>query len=47
VAAAVADTIEQPAPPLRVPVGVPAKRALQARKDATETEPFLMAEINW
>jgi NAD(P)-dependent dehydrogenase (short-subunit alcohol dehydrogenase family) len=47
VAAAVADTIEQPAPPLRVPVGVPAKRALQARKEAPETEPFLTAEINW
>ena len=47
VAAAVADTIEQPSPPLRVPVGVPAKRALQARKEAPETEPFLLAEINW
>jgi NAD(P)-dependent dehydrogenase (short-subunit alcohol dehydrogenase family) len=47
VAAAVADTIEQPDPPLRVPVGVPAKRALQARKDASETEPFLTAGINW
>jgi len=47
VAAAVADTIEQPAPPLRVPVGAPAKRALQARKQAPETEPFLTAEINW
>jgi hypothetical protein len=30
-----------------VPVGVPAKRALQARKDAADTEPFLTAEINW
>ncbi|GAA4585794.1 oxidoreductase [Planotetraspora phitsanulokensis] len=47
VAAAVADTIEQPEPPLRVPVGAPAKRVLQARKDAPESEPFLMAEINW
>jgi NADP-dependent 3-hydroxy acid dehydrogenase YdfG len=48
VAAAVADTIEQPAPPLRVPVGAPAKRALQARKAAAENEPFLLAEIsNW
>jgi hypothetical protein len=47
VAAALADTIEQPAPALRVPVRVPAKRALQARKDASETEPFLTAEINW
>jgi NAD(P)-dependent dehydrogenase (short-subunit alcohol dehydrogenase family) len=47
VAAAVADTIEQPSPPLRVPVGVPAQRALQARKEAPETEPFLLAEISW
>jgi hypothetical protein len=43
----VADTIEQPEPPLRVPVGAPAPRALQARKEAPENEPFLMAEINW
>jgi len=47
VAAAVADTIENPEPPLRVPVGAPAKRVLQARKEAPESEPFLMAEINW
>jgi NAD(P)-dependent dehydrogenase (short-subunit alcohol dehydrogenase family) len=47
VAAAVADTIEQPEPPLRVPVGLPAQRALRARKEAPESEPFLMAAINW
>jgi NAD(P)-dependent dehydrogenase (short-subunit alcohol dehydrogenase family) len=47
VAAAVADTIEQPEPPLRVPVGLPAERALRARKEAPESEPFLMAAINW
>jgi NAD(P)-dependent dehydrogenase (short-subunit alcohol dehydrogenase family) len=48
VAAAVADTIEQPEPPLRVPVGAPAQQALQARKQAPETEPFLLAKIsNW
>jgi NADP-dependent 3-hydroxy acid dehydrogenase YdfG len=47
VAAAVADTIEQPDPPLRVPVGAPAEKVLQARKQAPENEPFLMAEINW
>jgi NAD(P)-dependent dehydrogenase (short-subunit alcohol dehydrogenase family) len=47
VAAAVADTIEQPEPPLRVPVGLPAQRALQARKQAPESEPFLAAEISW
>lgn len=47
VAIAVADTIEQPEPPLRVPVGAPARRVLHARKQAPESEPFLMAEINW
>jgi NAD(P)-dependent dehydrogenase (short-subunit alcohol dehydrogenase family) len=47
VAAAVADTIEQPEPPLRIPVGAPAKRVLQARKQAPENEPFLPAEISW
>ncbi|GAA4557163.1 SDR family oxidoreductase [Planotetraspora kaengkrachanensis] len=47
VATAVADTIEQPEPPFRVPVGAPARRVLQARKEAPESEPFLMAEINW
>ena len=47
VAAAVADTIEQAEPPLRVPVGAPAKRVLQARKEASENEPFLMTEIKW
>jgi hypothetical protein len=30
-----------------VPAGAPAERALQARKEAPETEPFLTAEINW
>jgi len=47
VAVAVADTIEQPEPPLRVPVGALARRVLQARKEAPEREPFLMAEIDW
>lgn len=47
VAAAVADTIEQPEPPLRVPVGAPAKQALAARKAAPESEPFRLAELNW
>ncbi|MFF7144665.1 hypothetical protein [Streptomyces sp. SID2888] len=46
-AATVADTIEQPEPPLRVPVGAPAQRVLEARKKAPENEPFLAAEINW
>ena len=47
VAAAVASTIEQPEPPLRVPVGAPAERVLQARKEAPESEPFLATVINW
>lgn len=47
VAAVVADTIEQPAPALRVPVGAPAEQVLRARKQAPESEPFLMAKINW
>ncbi|MGW5093681.1 SDR family oxidoreductase [Streptomyces nodosus] len=47
VAATVADTIEHPEPPLRVPVGAPARRVLEARKKAPENEPFLAAEINW
>ncbi len=47
VAAAVADTIEHPEPPLRVPVGEPAERSLKARKEAPEDEPFLAAKIDW
>jgi len=47
VAAAVADTIEQPDPPLRVPVGAPAEQALRARKEAPESEPFVLAKIDW
>ncbi|MGW3631494.1 hypothetical protein ACWD7F_15210 [Streptomyces sp. NPDC005122] len=46
VAATVADTIELPEPPLRVPSGAPAERVLRARKEAPENEPFLAAEIN-
>ncbi|WP_406120615.1 SDR family oxidoreductase [Streptomyces sp. NBC_00989] len=47
VAATVAATIEHPEPPLRVPAGAPAERALRARKEAPENEPFLLAGINW
>ena len=47
VAAAVADTIEQSDPPLRVPVGAPAKTALEARKAAPENAPFLLAKYDW
>ncbi|MFI6560721.1 SDR family NAD(P)-dependent oxidoreductase [Streptomyces sp. NPDC050534] len=41
------DAVEQPEPALRVPVGAPAERALQARKEAPENEPFLTTEISW
>lgn len=47
VATVVADTIEQPNPPLRVPAGAPAARVLAARKEAPEGEPFLLAELDW
>ncbi|MEU1533242.1 SDR family oxidoreductase [Streptomyces fagopyri] len=47
VAATVADTIEQPDPPLRVPAGAPAERVLKARKEAPENEPFLAVKIDW
>lgn len=47
VAAAVADTIERPDPPLRVPVGTPAEQVLKARKEALETEPFRPAGLDW
>jgi NAD(P)-dependent dehydrogenase (short-subunit alcohol dehydrogenase family) len=47
VAAAVADTIEHPDPPLRLPVGAPAERALKARKQAPDDQPFWLAELDW
>jgi NAD(P)-dependent dehydrogenase (short-subunit alcohol dehydrogenase family) len=47
VAAVVADTIERPDPPLRVPAGAPAERVLAARKRSPDTEPFLPAPIPW
>ncbi|MFC8829861.1 SDR family oxidoreductase [Streptomyces sp. NPDC057137] len=47
VAAAVADTIEQPDPPLRVPVGAPARTALEARKAAPEDAPFVPLTLDW
>ncbi|MFD4598253.1 SDR family oxidoreductase [Streptomyces sp. NPDC058464] len=47
VAATVADTVEHPDPPLRVPAGAPAERVLRARKEAPEDEPFLATAIDW
>lgn len=47
VASAVADTVEHPDPPLRVPVGEPAKAALRARKTAPEDAPFVPVTLDW
>ncbi|KIF70892.1 3-oxoacyl-ACP reductase [Streptomyces sp. AcH 505] len=47
VAVAVADTIEHPDPPLRVPVGEPAETALRARKTAPEDAPFVPVTLDW
>ncbi|MFF3564692.1 SDR family oxidoreductase [Streptomyces sp. NPDC002574] len=47
VAAVVAGTIEEPEPALRVPAGAPAERALKARKEAPENEPFMPVAIDW
>lgn len=47
VAVTAATTIEQPSPPLRVPVGAPAEKALRARKEAPEDKSFLFAQIDW
>ncbi|WP_329454820.1 SDR family oxidoreductase [Streptomyces sp. NBC_01497] len=47
VAAAVADTVEQPEPPLRIPVGTPAATVLQARKAAPEDTSFLPVALDW
>jgi len=47
VAVALADTIEQPDPPLRIPVGTPARTALEARKAAPEDAPFVPITLDW
>ncbi|MFJ5990591.1 SDR family oxidoreductase [Lentzea sp. NPDC092896] len=47
VAAAVADVVEHPEPALRVPVGVPAETLLKARKDASDSTPFLPVRLDW
>jgi NAD(P)-dependent dehydrogenase (short-subunit alcohol dehydrogenase family) len=47
VAATVADAIEQADPPLRMPVGAPARSALEARKAASESAAFLPVAIKW
>ncbi|WP_446038468.1 SDR family oxidoreductase [Streptomyces sp. SID1121] len=47
VAVALADTLEQPDPPLRLPIGEPAKVALKARKAAPEDAPFVPISLDW
>jgi NADP-dependent 3-hydroxy acid dehydrogenase YdfG len=47
VATAVADTIEQENPPLRVTVGASAAKVLAARKTSPEDEIFFPYDINW
>ena len=47
VAEAVADTIDSPEPPLRIPVGAPAEQVLKARKAAPEDAPFIPAGLDW
>ena len=47
VANAVADTIDHPQPPLRIPVGAPAAQMLAARRAADDTTPFLPMSLNW
>lgn len=47
VAIALADTLEQPDPPLRLPVGAPARTALEARKAAPEDAPFVPVPFDW
>src|SRR6266487_5213230 len=47
VAAAVADVLEDPDPPLRVPVGRPAETVLVARRVAVDDMPFRIAPLRW
>jgi NAD(P)-dependent dehydrogenase (short-subunit alcohol dehydrogenase family) len=43
----IADAVEQPHPPLRIPVGAPAATVLGARKAASEEIPFEMIRLDW
>jgi NAD(P)-dependent dehydrogenase (short-subunit alcohol dehydrogenase family) len=47
VAQAVASTLEDTNPPLRIPVGAPAADVLAARKAAPEDWPFVAAPLDW
>ena len=46
-AVAVGDTLEDPDPPLRVPIGRPAETVLAARRAATDDTPFRIAPLRW
>jgi NAD(P)-dependent dehydrogenase (short-subunit alcohol dehydrogenase family) len=47
VAQAVADTLEDPDPPLRLPVGRPAATLLAARHATPDDVPFRIAPLRW
>jgi NADP-dependent 3-hydroxy acid dehydrogenase YdfG len=47
VAVAVAEALEDPEPPLRIPVGEPARRMLAARRAADDTRPFVPMALRW
>ena len=47
VAQAVADTLEDPDPPLRLPVGRPAATLLAARHATADDVPFRIAPLRW
>jgi NADP-dependent 3-hydroxy acid dehydrogenase YdfG len=47
VANAAAVVVEQPSPPLRIPVGAPATSILAARRAAPDDVPFLAAPLDW
>ena len=47
VAAATADALEHPQPPLRIPVGEPARQVLAAGRAADDAQPFMPMPLQW
>lgn len=47
VAGAAADALSDPNPPLRIPVGDPARQVLAARRASDDTTPFLPMPLQW
>lgn len=47
VASATADAVERPRPPLRIPIGEPARQVLAARRAADDAEPFVPMPLQW